>query len=325
MIFSGNRRARFGIMLRHGRRPAGAAPAQKPQSVPKAAGVTSILRTLIARGLGCALIAGACAQAFAQAVPAVAPVPLPRPRPADLGAPAQDPVAAILTDPDLARIPDPDPPGLPSDCQIRLSAALAAVFQSQPAIRGPGRCGAPDVVRIEKILLPDQTTVAVAPPAVLRCAMAESVIAWVRDNLVPALAAAGSPPRSLDNYASYHCRTRNNIAGARTSEHGFGNALDVRGVRLADGRLVEFTDRKADRALRETLRKEACARFRTVLGPGSDGFHEDHVHLDLAQRARDFRLCQWAVLDPPPEVPLPRPRPPEAPGPPGADAPAAPK
>ncbi len=97
-------------------------------------------------------------------------------------------------------------------------------------------------------------------------------------------------------------------------------------MRLANGRTFEFTDRKADRALRETVRREACARFRTVLGPGSDGYHEDHIHLDLAQRARDFKLCQWAVLDPPPDIPLPRPRPPEAPGPePAADEPAAPK
>ncbi|MCZ7642159.1 MAG: extensin family protein [Pseudorhodoplanes sp.] len=288
--------------------------------------MTSIRQTLIVRGLGAVLLACACGPAIARTAPAENSVPLPRPRPADPGAAAPVSVAAILSDPDLARIPDPDPPGLPSDCQARLSTALAAVFQSQPAIRGPGRCGAPDVVRIEKILLPDKSAVAVSPPAVLRCPMAESVAAWVRDDLVPALESTGTPLRSLDNYASYHCRTRNNIAGARTSEHGFGNALDVRGVRLANGRTFEFTDRKADRALRETVRREACARFRTVLGPGSDGYHEDHIHLDLAQRARDFKLCQWAVLDPPSDIPLPRPRPPEAPGPePAADEPAAPK
>jgi len=46
----------------------------------------------------------------------------------------------------------------------------------------------------------------------------------------------------------------------------------------------------------------------TVLGPGSDGYHEEHIHLDLAERHNGYRICQWDVNLP---VPLPRPRPPE--------------
>jgi hypothetical protein len=53
-----------------------------------------------------------------------------------------------------------------------------------------------------------------------------------------------------------------------------------------------------------------------VLGPGSDGYHEDHVHVDLAVRRGGHRMCQWDVREPAPElaasaapVPLPRPRP----------------
>jgi hypothetical protein len=51
----------------------------------------------------------------------------------------------------------------------------------------------------------------------------------------------------------------------------------------------------------------------TVLGPGSDGYHESHIHLDLAERRGNYRTCQWDVRDPAPIVPLPRPRPAEAP------------
>jgi hypothetical protein len=55
----------------------------------------------------------------------------------------------------------------------------------------------------------------------------------------------------------------------------------------------------------------------TVLGPGSDGYHESHIHIDLAERHNGYKLCQWDVRDPPPpsveaaeeDVPLPRPRP----------------
>jgi hypothetical protein len=69
------------------------------------------------------------------------------------------------------------------------------------------------------------------------------------------------------------------------------------------------------------MRKSACGRFSTVLGPGSDGYHEDHVHVDLMERAPGrFRMCQWDVRDPEPAtgtvaatapaaIPLPPPRP----------------
>ena len=53
----------------------------------------------------------------------------------------------------------------------------------------------------------------------------------------------------------------------------------------------------------------------TVLGPGSDGYHEDHIHLDLMERHNNYKICQWNVWDPlPPIAPLlPAARPEEAP------------
>ena len=58
-----------------------------------------------------------------------------------------------------------------------------------------------------------------------------------------------------------------------------------------------------------------CARFSTVLGPGSDWYHEDHIHLDLMERRNNYRICQWNVWDPLPQVAplLPAARPDEAP------------
>ena len=38
----------------------------------------------------------------------------------------------------------------------------------------------------------------------------------------------------------------------------------------------------------------------TVLGPGSDGYHEEHIHLDLAERRNNYKVCQWDVRVPPP-------------------------
>ena len=99
------------------------------------------------------------------------------------------------------------------------------------------------------------------------------------------------------------------------SEHGRANALDVRAFKLANGRSISLTDRTVPRELRETVLHSACARFSTVLGPGSDWYHEDHIHLDLMERRGNYRICQWNVWDPLPQVAplLPAERPEEAP------------
>jgi hypothetical protein len=99
------------------------------------------------------------------------------------------------------------------------------------------------------------------------------------------------------------------------SEHGRANALDVRAIKLANGRSILLTDRTVPRELRETVLHQVCARFSTVLGPGSDWYHEDHIHLDLMERRNDYRICQWNVWDPLPQLAplLPAQRPQEAP------------
>jgi len=48
------------------------------------------------------------------------------------------------------------------------------------------------------------------------------------------------------------------------------------------------------------MKSSACARFSTVLGPGSDGNHEEHIHLDLAARRNNYKLCEWDVREPAP-------------------------
>ena len=209
----------------------------------------------------------------------------------------------------------PAEPAAPSACRLRLTADLASA-PSVAAIEGPGACGAEDAVRLEAVLLPDRRRVAVAPPAVMRCELAEAIVHWVREDLAPAARLLKSAVKSIDDYAAYDCRGRNRIAGANLSEHGKANALDIRSVRLANGELVGLTDPRVSKEFRVRLQERTCRRFTTVLGPGSDGYHEDHVHVDLARRGNGHRLCHWEVREPPPEdqsgespVPLPRPRP----------------
>jgi hypothetical protein len=157
--------------------------------------------------------------------------------------------------------------------------------------------------------------VSVKPAAILRCAMASQLADWIRSDIAPLAVSLGSTVSDLDNFDSFECRGRNRIVGARLSEHGRANALDVRAFKLANGRSLSLTDRNVPRELREIVLHSACARFSTVLGPSSDWYHEDHVHLDLMERRNNYRICQWDVLDPLPQTAplLPAMRPEDAP------------
>lgn len=250
-----------------------------------------------------------------------AKIPLPRPRPAEAPAPSDDNPSATAqpSEPDKATEqaapaapPAPATPQ-PTACRLALTEEIA-IAPSIPDIKGPGACGGTDLVRLEAIVLPDKHRVAVTPPATLRCSMASAIANWIRTDIAPLTQKLGSEITTLDNYDSYECRGFNRIPGAHLSEHGRANALDVRAFKLADGRSIALTDRTVPRETREAVLHSVCSRFVTVLGPGSDGYHEEHIHLDLRERHNGYRICQWDIWDPLPKIAplLPAARPKEA-------------
>lgn len=220
-------------------------------------------------------------------------VPLPRPRP------------VIEAGPIIS------PHGPPTECDKRLEEV--AVFAPKPSLEGPGECGGTDLVELFAILMPDKTRLTVKPAATLRCDMAESLAGWLRHEVSPRLAKLGSRLSVLAEDGSYECRHRNHATAGKVSEHGKGNAIDLQGFVLASGRRIGLTDVNEPKELREDLRESACHRFTTVLGPGSDGYHEQHIHLDVLERHNGYRICQWDVRSPivvaHAAVPLPPPRP----------------
>src|SRR5437868_15237700 len=137
--------------------------------------------------------------------------------------------------------------------------------------------------------------------------MAEAEAHWIREEDTPAAATFGSPAHTIIAGTSYECRGRDRVPGAKLSEHGRANALDLRGLTLANGRVIAFTDNAVPKEFRELIRQSACTRFTTVLGPGSDAYHESQVHLDLIERKGGYRLCQWDVQTAPetPSAPAP--------------------
>lgn len=245
-------------------------------------------------------------------VAGAASIPLPRPRPAAIERavplpPVRPSVAGAPASADVREAAPAIKPGdddsksleaaaKPSACQVSLKAN--AVFVPDPPVTGAGGCGIADPVRLEAVILPDKARVAINPPAVLRCEMATAVTQWIRDDMAPLAAKLGAPLRGIENFDSYDCRGRNRVFGAKLSEHGRGNALDIKAVKLDSGVIAHLTDPHLAKAVRDDLRKSACDRFMTVLGPGSDGYHENHVHVDLAERRSDYRMCQWEVRQP---------------------------
>jgi hypothetical protein len=164
-----------------------------------------------------------------------------------------------------------------------------------PPIEGPGGCGARDVVELEAVTTRDGRRIEFQPAATLNCAMGEAIARWVRDELDGAVrSTAGGKLVKIHNAADYQCRTMNWMRGNRMSEHGRANALDIRALTLEDGRALTVRGGLPG-GLAARWRETTCQRFATVLGPGSDGFHEDHIHVDLMARNSETRICRWRL------------------------------
>lgn len=151
-------------------------------------------------------------------------------------------------------------------------------------IDGPGVCGITYPIRTTALA---GGSVGLTSRQTLGCPIIPSIDTWLERNVQPA-AQLYFGQRVVDLRAgSYSCRPRNHRIGAKYSEHSFGNALDVMAFRLADGREVAVKSGwRGDPTEQNFLREifvGACSYFTTVLGPGSDMFHYDHFHLDLAR------------------------------------------
>ena len=161
----------------------------------------------------------------------------------------------------------------------------SAFLDPRPPIDGPSICGLEHPFRVTALT---DGSVSVDKAVTLDCPMIVALEDWLKNSVQPiALARFGSPVVGLEAFGAYSCRSVDNIAGAQLSEQAFGNAIDVSGFKLADGRdIVVVRDWKKDdtqeAAFLHEIHAGACQSFTTVLGPGADVFHYNHLHLDLA-------------------------------------------
>lgn len=163
------------------------------------------------------------------------------------------------------------------------------------AIDGPGPCGMQQPFRVTRLA---GGTVLMKQRLTLGCPALAEAEAWLADTIQPAAELYFGVPVAEINAGTYACRGRNNQPGAKLSEHGYGNALDIMSFKLADCHVITlkggWRGTEAEQGFLREVFVAACQRFTTVLAPGSNVFHYDHIHVDLARHdPRGVkRICQ---------------------------------
>jgi extensin-like protein len=120
---------------------------------------------------------------------------------------------------------------------------------------------------------------------------------WISEAVQPAAQKwFGQPVAGIRQISAYSCRGMNGNPNAHISEHAFGNALDIAAFVLADGRVVTvekgWHGTPEEQGFLRDVQGAACQLFNTVLAPGSNVYHYNHIHVDLMRRASRPHICQ---------------------------------
>jgi Extensin-like protein C-terminus len=143
--------------------------------------------------------------------------------------------------------------------------------------------------------------VAVKPEATLACPIVSVLNRWLADSVQPAaMRWFGARVVEIKQISAYSCRGMNGNSRAHISEHAFGNALDIAAFTLADGRHISVEDGwkglPEEQGFLRDVQATACQQFNTVLAPGSNVYHYNHIHVDLMRRAYRPVICQPAAV-----------------------------
>jgi hypothetical protein len=196
--------------------------------------------------------------------------------------------------------PTAPPPAAPngnaaSACLAKLVAG-GATAEGPPPPASAGECRVEAPVRLSSIMagneavsLPDRPLLACEFAAVL-ADYVHLIVAPLGEAMLHAKVAA------IETGPGYDCRTQDRVAGAKISAHAKGLAVDFTAITLADKRriLVERQTSPEETSYFRAIRTAACGWFTTVLGPGSDAFHANNMHLDVELHGSNasYRICQ---------------------------------
>ncbi|MFT4277031.1 MAG: extensin family protein [Rhodopseudomonas sp.] len=143
--------------------------------------------------------------------------------------------------------------------------------------------------------------VTIKPTATLACPIVSALDRWLAEAVQPsAMRWFGVRVVEIKQISAYSCRGMNGNPNAHISEHAFGNALDIAGFVLADGRRISvktgWRGLPEEQAFLHDVQDSACRVFTTVLAPGSNVYHYDHIHVDLMRRRSQRSICKPAAV-----------------------------
>ncbi|MBI1187392.1 MAG: hypothetical protein GC206_08710 [Alphaproteobacteria bacterium] len=128
----------------------------------------------------------------------------------------------------------------------------------------------------------------------MSCALAAALYVWEREVVAEAARAhlGGAAVSRIETLGAYSCRRIYGRAEGRVSFHATGDAIDIAGFRLSDGRLVsvrtDWGSKSAEGQFLRAVRDGGCRVFRAVLSPEYNAAHADHFHLDVG----DYAICE---------------------------------
>lgn len=207
----------------------------------------------------------------------------PLPRPKGLGSAAERP--RPRSEPEAepapeAAAPAPAPTPRKGGSMKGSVCGVAGILGQEIApIKGTAKgCGLEKGVKLTSV-----SGIRLSQPLTVDCPTAIALKRWIDKGIVPAVGRSGGGLAALEVGPGYVCRPRNNVKGAKVSEHGRGKAIDLMALRLANGqRLDVLGGWKSHAKLFKAIHGAACGPFGTVLGPKSDRYHQNHIHVDTA-------------------------------------------
>jgi hypothetical protein len=226
------------------------------------------------------------------------PVPLPQPRP--VGAPSPSPPSAAMLNGDQKQSSQKDDAAHEDEaCLARLRAANVQFDIPATPAATKTACIIAVPVRLRSVATQVKTATEIRLPEepIVSCQFAERLTAWLGSLVAPVIAGRTSVNlRAVRTGPGYECRNRNGAAVGKLSAHAVGQAIDISSFELSNGKSISVKP-DGDEAMRnvvDSVRTAACGWFTTVLGPGADAAHADHLHVDMLQHGSSdrYRICQ---------------------------------
>jgi hypothetical protein len=227
-------------------------------------------------------------------------VRVPRPPPVALGARSSATPAVASQNRDQKQASPTDDAARDDEaCLARLRAASVRFDSPAMPVAAKVACTIEVPVRLKSVAAQVRgvTEVLLPEEPIVSCQFAERLAAWLGNLVAPLIAGRMSTDlRAVRTGPGYECRNRNGAATGKLSAHAEGKAIDISAFELSSGKFIPIRP-DTDETMRnvvDAVRTAACGWFTTVLGPGADAAHTDHLHVDMAQHGTSdrYRICQ---------------------------------